>query len=77
MTGDEYWSVAEIRTFLKLDRPSQYRTWHRVMPLFAPALRVIGHHKLYRAAKVREILESGRLDRRSPVHRSTALRRAG
>lgn len=75
MTNDEYWTPAELRTFLKLGAESQRRTWYRVRPFFAPALRQMGkHHTLYAAAKVRQLLE-GKDDARSPLHKSRHLAR--
>ncbi len=73
MTADEYWTVAELRTFLKCPAPRQYRSWARIKPFFAPALRRIGTYKLYSATKVRALLEGGK-DARSPMHRSDVVR---
>lgn len=77
MTTDEYWTVRELRLYIKVGMPTQDRTWYRLRPLFAAALRTVGKHRIYNAAKVRDIIEGGRMDRRSPVHKSTVLRRVG
>ncbi|MHB1297328.1 MAG: hypothetical protein ACYC0B_02265 [Gemmatimonadaceae bacterium] len=77
MTNDEYWTVRQLREFLKIDGPTKESTWYRHRPLFAPALRQVGHLRYYNVAKVREILENGRLDRRSPVRKSLVLRKTG
>jgi len=77
VTNDEYWTVAQLRAFLRVDGKTKERTWYRHRPLFAPALRQVGHLRYYNVAKVREILENGRLDRRSPVRKSHVLMRTG
>lgn len=70
----EYWTPQQLREFLQLARPGQYKTWSRVKVFFAPALVVLPSLKRYHVAKVRALL-AGKSSRQSPLHRHTSLRK--
>lgn len=78
MTTETYLDEQELRRILKLDSPRKRSTWFRLRPLFAPALLRLPTgsargHRLYDAAKVRELIEARR-EVPSGLSRSRTLR---
>jgi hypothetical protein len=71
--SDEYWTVAELRAFLKVEGPRKYKTWWRLKPFFAPAMVVLPpNYRLYKVSKVHALLD-GRFSRHSPLAKKRTL----